>query len=89
VFGQTFEEALANHRLEHFRSAHLIMKPKNCELFQKSVAFLGHISEEGVSCNPANIEVIKNWTHPRDLHEVRQFLGFTTNYSAFLPTLVP
>jgi hypothetical protein len=88
VFGQTFEEALANLRLvfERFRVAHLIMKPKKCELFRKSVSFLGHIvSEEGVSCDPAKIEVIKDWKHPRDLHEVRQFLGFATYYRAFVP----
>ena len=48
VYGNTFLEEL--ERLEEvivrFESAGLKMKPRKCVLFQKSVAYLGHIVSE-------------------------------------------
>ena len=45
VFGRTFEEAQQNLSivLDRLRQAGLRLKPSKCILFQKSVAFLGHI----------------------------------------------
>ena len=51
TFGKTFDEAVENLQqvLERLRNAGLKLKPKKCDLFAKSVSFLGHkISDEGV-----------------------------------------
>lgn len=55
VPGSTFAEALQRleNIFERLRDANLKLKPSKCNLFQKSVKFLGHVvSEEGVQTDP-------------------------------------
>ena len=64
VYGRTFQEEL--ERLEEvfrrFVSAGLKLKPSKCVLFQKSVAYLGHIvSENGIETDPAKVERVCEW----------------------------
>ena len=56
--------------------AGLKLRPQKCQLFQKEVEFLGHIiNESGVNTNPKKIECIADWPIPRNVREVRSFLG--------------
>ncbi|XP_066383559.1 uncharacterized mitochondrial protein AtMg00860-like [Miscanthus floridulus] len=49
------------------------------------VAFLGHVlSAEGVAVDPAKIEVVKEWEQPRNVTEVRSFLGLAGYYHRFI-----
>ena len=87
IFGKTFDEALQNHRLvfECLKEANLKLKPSKCFLFRKEVTFLGHlVSEEGIKCDPAKIECVKNWPKPRNVTEIKSFLGFAGYYRKFL-----
>lgn len=55
VPGSIFAEALQRLKniFERLRDANLKLKPSKCNLFQKSVKFLGHVvSEEGVQTDP-------------------------------------
>lgn len=55
VPGSTFAEALQRleNIFERLRDANLKLKPSKCNLFQKSVKFLGHVVlEEGVQTDP-------------------------------------
>ena len=64
VFGKTVEEELGRLRIvfERLRGAGLKLKPSKCNLFQKSVTYLGHIvSSEGVATDPAKIQAIADW----------------------------
>ncbi len=52
IFGKTFEETIANLNLVmgHLREHNLLAKARKCELFETSIAFLGHIvSEESIA----------------------------------------
>ena len=87
VYGSTFELAL--ERLKEvflrFRKANLKLKVKKCELFQRSVSFLGHIvSKDGISADPEKIESVKSWPVPKNTTEVRSFLGFCSYYRKFV-----
>jgi len=49
------------------------------------VAFLGHVvSNEGLLVDPQKIEAVTNWHRPKNLMEVRSFLGLAGYYRRFI-----
>ena len=49
------------------------------------MSFLGHIiSGEGIQVNPKKVEVIIEWKPPRNVTEVRTFLGLAGYYRRFV-----
>lgn len=88
VPGSTFAEALQRIEIifERLRDANLKLKPSKCNLFQKSVKFLGHtVSEKGVHTDPDKTEVIRNWPIPKTAREIRSYLGLCSYYRRFVP----
>ena len=88
VFGKTFEECALNlgQVLERIRSNGLTLKPKKCELFRKSMVYLGRIiSTEGVKADPEKLETVATWEVPKGPKDVRSFLGFCSYYRDFIP----
>ena len=86
-FGKTFDEAVENLQqvLERLRNAGLKLKPKKCDLFAKSVLFLGHIvSDEGVATDPKKVKAVREWPVPVNQTEVRSFLGLCGYYRRFI-----
>ena len=62
--------------LETLRKEQLHAKMSKCEIWLREVSVLRHIvSEEGIRVDPSNIEVILEWKPPRNVTEVRSFLG--------------
>ncbi len=69
IYGNMFEETLANLKLvmAHLREHNLLAKTRKCELFEMSIAFLGHVvSEEGIAIDPKKVEKICNLSTPKD-----------------------
>ena len=83
VFSDTLETHLSRlevvlHRLE---SAGLKIRPDKCKMLQREVVFLGHvISEEGIKASTAKTEAITSWPTPKNVKEVRSFLGLCRYY---------
>ena len=70
---------------ERFRLANLKLKPSKCKLCQAQVEYLGHIiSDDGVRTDPSKIVKIKNWPVPRNVHDLRRFLGLASYYRRFI-----
>ncbi len=69
IFGSLFKEILANLKLVIGRHCehNLLCKARKCELFETSIALLGHaVSEEGIATDPAKVEKICNLCAPND-----------------------
>uniref|UniRef100_A0A3B1JU25 Gypsy retrotransposon integrase-like protein 1 n=1 Tax=Astyanax mexicanus TaxID=7994 RepID=A0A3B1JU25_ASTMX len=60
-------------------------KLDKCNFFQQQVNYLGHVvSKEGVSTDPGKIAAVANWQRPKDVTELRSFLGFASYYRRFV-----
>ena len=67
------------------RELQLYAKFSKCQFWLDRVAFLGHvISVEGVSVDPKKIEAVVNWNPPKNVSEVRIFLGLAGYYRKFV-----
>ena len=87
VYGKDFEEHLSRLKevLGRIRQAQLKLKPKKCHFFHEEVTFLGHvISKDGVLPNPDNVKKIVEWPVPKNVTEVRAFLGMGNYYRRFI-----
>ena len=64
------------------------LKQDKCAFMQDSVEYLGHkIYAKGLQALPGKIEAITNAPEPRNLQELRSFLGLLNYYGKFLPNL--
>ena len=71
--------------LETLRKEQLYAKLRKCEFWLNEVSFLGHIvSKEGIRVDPKKIEVVVEWKPPRNVTEVRSFLGLAGYYKRFV-----
>ena len=87
VVGKSFKEHLENltRVFQRLRDANLKLKPSKTKLFQERVVFLGHvISRSGVGPDPAKISAVLEWPTPRNLTEVRSFVGLASYYKNFV-----
>ncbi|KAL5758623.1 hypothetical protein ACOSP7_021234 [Xanthoceras sorbifolium] len=71
--------------LQILREKQLYGKLSKCEFWLPEIAFLGHIvSAEGIKADPKKIEAIVEWKPPRNITEVRSFLGLAGYYRRFV-----
>jgi hypothetical protein len=62
--------------LQVLREHQLYAKLRKCSFYQEKIHYLGHIiSEEGIVVDPEKIEAIRGWPTPRNVSEVRYFMG--------------
>ena len=63
----------------------LRVKPSKCCFFKESVKYLGHVvSSQGVSTDPDKTEALRNWPSPKNIKDIRRYLGFTSYYRRFI-----
>ena len=72
--------------LEQLREHKLIVDPKKCTLFTREVEFCGHVLFNGTRRPmPKKLSAIQNWEAPKNVTQMRGFLGFTNYYAIYIP----
>lgn len=82
------EKELVTHLamvLQTLEEHKLYVKFKKCEIGQREVAYLGQkISAMGVAADLDKIKAMSEWAQPKNLRELRGFLGLTGYYRKFI-----
>jgi predicted aspartyl protease len=87
VFADTFEQHIERlgNVLTKVQGGGLKISPKKCHFFQTKVHFLGHVvSNQGIATDPEKVTAVKEWPTPKNVHEVRSFLGTCSYYRRFI-----
>ena len=83
IYSKTAEEHAEHLRivLEKLRQNQLYAKFSKCEFWLEKVAFLGHVlTTEGVAVDPTKIEAVIEWQQPKNVTDIRSFLGLARYY---------
>jgi hypothetical protein len=71
--------------LQVLREHQLYAKLRKCSFYRNQIHYLEHIvSEEGISVDPKNIEANRGWSTPKNVTEVRSFMGLASYYKRFI-----
>ena len=71
--------------LQTLREKQLYAKFSKCEFWIDEVVFLGHVvSGRGIEVDLKKIEAVVNWETPKNIVEVRSFLGLAGYYHRFV-----
>ena len=80
---QILEEVFAR-----LAKADLKVKKHKCKFMVRSVSYLGHVIDgEGIHPLPEKVEAIKQAPTPKNVTELKSYLGLLTYYGKFLPNL--
>ena len=71
--------------LDILRKNQLYAKLPKCQLFKRSVNFLGHVLDEhGLSMEKDKVKAIQEWPRPKNRKEILSFLGLAGYYRRFI-----
>ena len=71
--------------LQELREQQLFAKFSKCDFFKDEIQYLGHVvTKEGISMDPEKIRAIEDWPVPKDVTDVRSFMGITSYYRRFI-----
>jgi hypothetical protein len=87
IYNSSYEDHL-HHLKAVFAILHknnLFLKQSKCSFAQQQLEYLGHIiSAQGVATDPVKIKVVQEWPVPRNVKELRGFLGLSGYYRRFI-----
>ncbi|GBG73271.1 hypothetical protein CBR_g12990 [Chara braunii] len=87
VYSWIFEDHLEHLRrvLETLRRAKYKASRDKCEFVRQELEYLGHfVRPEGISPWSDKIQAIQEWSEPRNVTDIRSFLGLAGYYQRFI-----
>jgi hypothetical protein len=90
IFSNSMEEYKVNICLilKILHEAGIIVSIKKSSLFAEKIEFLGHVvSSDGLEVVVSKVEKILDWPVPRNIAEIRAFLGLVNYIGGFIPDL--
>eukprot|EP00253_Pinus_taeda_P010363 PITA_10363 len=87
IYSRNIEEHCEHLRivLQTLRKHQLYAKFSKCDFFKEEIQYLGHvISKEGIAVDPEKIKAILDWPTPKDVTDVRSFMGLAGYYRRFV-----
>ncbi len=90
ITGKNDQEHLENlgRFLARVKQSGFRIRREKCLFMAASVKYLGHtIDNEGIHPSSAKVKAIKEMPAPKNLHQLRSFLGAINFYSKFIPSM--
>jgi hypothetical protein len=87
IYSKTWQSHLSHvdQVLQLLSQHQLFLKQSKCDFGAFEVEYLGHIvGKDGVHVDPKKIEAMKDWTHPKTIKSLRDFLGLSGYYHKFV-----
>ena len=87
IFSKDFDEHLADIEtvFKRLKLANLKIRATKCDWAKPEVIYIGHvISKDGLKPNPARVNKVKDFPIPKNIDEVRSFLGLANYYRKFI-----
>lgn len=87
VFSKTAEDHEKHLRavLKLLRENKFHAKLWKCHFMKEEVEYLGHlVGKDGIRVDPRKVQVVKDWPTPKDVHQVRSFLGLANYFRKFI-----
>ena len=71
--------------LQVLREQQLYAKFSKCDFFKDGIQYLGHVvSKDGISVDPDKIKAITKWIVPKNVTDIRSFMGIIGYYRKFI-----
>eukprot|EP00253_Pinus_taeda_P008664 PITA_08664 len=87
IYSRTVEEHQEHLRmvLQTLREHQLYAKFSKCDFLQEEIQYLGHvITKDGIVVDPEKIKAIMEWPVPKDVADIRSFMGLAGFYRRFV-----
>ena len=87
IFTKMLEEhrAIVKEVLAQLQKHDLYLRPEKCQFEQLEIEYLGLVISEGqVRMDGDKVKAVRDWPTPRNLRDVRGFLGFANFYRRFI-----
>lgn len=87
VISETFNKhlELLTETFRRLREARLRLNPDKCKFCVDQLRYLGHIVDrEGIRTDPEKVSAVANWPEPRNVKQIRQFIGMASWYRRFI-----
>ena len=68
-----------------FSMYNLSLNIQKCKFFQERIKVLGHVlTSKGLKTIPSKVQSIAQWDNPKDVNELRSFLGLGSYYRKYI-----